>query len=134
VREALVAVLLERNRRLPWLRDTRRPAGEKRLKPWLIERLGAAALRRLARAAGFVQNARLLGVYDFSGKAGTYEAHLARWLRELRSGDLLMCHASMACDAPDPIIAARRNEHRILSSAWFTEQLMQEGLAIARLG
>jgi predicted glycoside hydrolase/deacetylase ChbG (UPF0249 family) len=132
VREALVAVLLERSVR-PWLRETRRSAGEARWKPWLIERLGADGLRRLARAGGFPQNAHLLGVYGFSGGAASYEAHLARWLHEARPGDLLMCHASTACDAPDPIIAARRNEHRMLSSAWFTEQLQKESLTIARL-
>jgi predicted glycoside hydrolase/deacetylase ChbG (UPF0249 family) len=134
VREVLVAALVERHGFPPWLRDTRRPAGEVRPKPWLIEQLGASGLRRLARAAGLAQNAHLLGVYAFSASPAAYEAHLVRWLREARPGDLLMCHASAACDAPDPIIAARRNEHRTLSSAWFTEQLAKEGLTIARLG
>jgi hypothetical protein len=105
-----------------------------RPKPWLIEQLGASGLRRLARAAGLTQNAHLLGVYDFSDSPAAYEAHLVRWLREARPGDLLMCHASAVCDAPDPIIAARRNELRMLSSAWFTEQLEKQGLTIARLG
>jgi predicted glycoside hydrolase/deacetylase ChbG (UPF0249 family) len=134
VRDALVAALFERRERLPWLRDTRRPLGERRLKPWLIEQLGAAGLRKLARAAGFVQNTHLLGVYDFAARPAAYEAHLTRWLREARAGDLLMCHASVACDAADPIISARQNEHRVLSSTWFSEQLEQHGLTIARLG
>ena len=42
----------------PWLRNTRRPAATgavPRLKPWLIEALGAAALSRLAAQHGFAQ-------------------------------------------------------------------------------
>jgi predicted glycoside hydrolase/deacetylase ChbG (UPF0249 family) len=133
VRDAVVAALFERGGRLPWLRNTRRAAGERGLKPWLIEHLGGAGLRRLAQTAGFPQNAHLLGVYDFDAKPAVYETHIKRWLGALQPADLLMCHVSKPCDAADPILAARQNEHRVISSAWFTEQLDERGLRIAPL-
>jgi predicted glycoside hydrolase/deacetylase ChbG (UPF0249 family) len=133
VRDAIVAALFERRGPLPWLRNTRRAAGERRLKPWVIEQLGAAGLRQLAKTAGFRQNAHLLGVYDFGAKPAVYETHVKRWLGAVQAADLFMCHASTPCDATDAILAARQNEHRVISSAWFTEQLDERGLRIAPL-
>lgn len=142
VREALLAALQRRYPAArPWLRSTRHaanlvsPPGQPwraRLKPRLIEALGAAGLARLARVQGYVQNQRLLGVYDFGGGAAAYRAWLAAWLRAARDGDLLMCHVAMPGDAAgDPIAAARQAEWQVLGAPAFAEQLAEAGVTLA---
>lgn len=138
VREALLAVLQRRYpRQRPWLRATRHaanlvvPAGAawvERLKPRMIEALGAAGLARRARADGWAQNARLLGVYGFGGGAEAYRRWLAAWLDAARDGDLLMCHAALG-DAPgDPLAAARRAEAQVLCGDAFAQALAARGV------
>lgn len=121
VRERLLAVLRQRYAgRLPWVRSTRQPrspgAGLVAFKPWVIEQLGAAALARLARRQGFVQNGRLLGVYGFEGDAARYLQRLQGWLALAQPGDLLMCHPAVAEVPGDAIAAARVAEFEALSS------------------
>lgn len=140
VRDALVEVLQRRYPdSRPWLRSTRhatnllRPAGQPRaaaLKPWIIEALGAAGLARLAARHGHRQNARLLGVYDFSGGPAAYRAWLQTWLNAARDGDLLMCHAAMESVVGDPIGIARHDEWRLLGSPEFAAMLSQAGIEL----
>lgn len=119
----------------PWLRRTRRPAAlpPAGIKPWVIERLGCEALSASARAGGFGQNGHLLGVYDFQGDAERYRGLLAQWLGAAQDGDVLMCHASLPADAPDAILAARRNEYQVLAGAPFADLLAREGVEVAPL-
>ncbi len=134
IREELVAVLAERYpRQRPWLRCTHRPQGLPGFKPWLIERLGCAALSELARQRGFAQNRSLLGIYGFAGDAAHYAALLGRWLGMARHGDLLMCHAGGAAPATDPIAAARANEWQVLAGPAFAGLLAQHGVTLAPL-
>ncbi len=134
IREALIAVLLERYpRERPWLRRTKRPAGQRGFKPWLIERLGCEALSESARAHGFAQNESLLGIYGFDGDASRYANRLAQWLDMARDADLLMCHAGGAATVPDPILAARRNEWQVLAGPAFGDLLARSGVALAPL-
>jgi len=136
VREVLVEALTTRYpRHRPWLRRTARPAAlpSAGVKPWVIERLGCKALTASARAAGFAQNGHLLGVYDFQGDAARYRGLLAQWLAAAQEGDLLMCHASLQTQAPDPILAARRNEYEVLAGGAFAELLAREGVEVAPL-
>ena len=117
----------------PWLRNTRRPAATgavPRLKPWLIEALGAAALSRLAAQHGFAQNAHLLGVHGFDGDALRYQTLLARWWAMSQHGDLLMCHPSAATTAHDPLLPARLQEFKALSETRFAHDLAQAGLTL----
>lgn len=111
----------------PWLRSTRRarlaspaaPAAEwrGRLKPWIIERLGAQALARLAQRQGLKMNGHLLGVYDFCGGPALYAQRLACWLAAAETGDLLMCHPSLPWTGGDPLIDARHAEFQVLGAA-----------------
>ncbi|MEO8654898.1 MAG: ChbG/HpnK family deacetylase [Ramlibacter sp.] len=134
IREALIAVLLERYpRERPWLRRTRRPAGLAGFKPWLIERLGCAALSELAREHGFAQNEALLGIYEFDGDASGYASRLAQWLGMARNGDLLMCHAGGDATVPDPILGARRNEWQVLAGPDFGDLLARCRVTLAPL-
>lgn len=138
VRERLVAVLQQRYAgRLPWLRSTRQPrvpgAGPAAFKPWVIEQLGAAALARLARRQGFVQNGRLLGVYGFDGDAASYLQRLAGWLPLAQPRDLLMCHPALAQVPGDAIAAARMAEYQALSSPAVPALLQAAGVRLRRL-
>jgi predicted glycoside hydrolase/deacetylase ChbG (UPF0249 family) len=134
IREELLAVLLERYpRERPWLRRTKRPAGQRGFKPWLIERLGCEALSELAREQGFAQNEALLGIYGFDGDASRYASLLAQWLGMARHGDLLMCHAGGSAAVRDPILDARRNEWQVLAGPAFADLLARGGVALAPL-
>lgn len=136
IREALLAVLLQRYpRQRPWLRATRRPPGlgAAGLKPWLIEHAGCERLSALARAHGYPQNRRLLGVYDFKGDAARYLALLTQWIGAARHGDLLMCHAGLAAPGEVAHAQARCNEYEVLAGPAFPALLAQNGLALAAL-
>lgn len=144
VRDALLAALQRRYpHRRPWLRATRHaanlvaPAGAgaaERVKPRVIEALGAAGLARRARAAGWAQNTRLLGVYGFGGGAAAYRRWLAAWLDAARDGDLLMCHAAHGDAAGDPLAAARQAEAQVLCGDEFAQALAARALVQGRMG
>jgi predicted glycoside hydrolase/deacetylase ChbG (UPF0249 family) len=131
IRQELIAVLIERYARRPWLRRTRRPQGLRGFKPWLIERLGSAALGELAREHGFAQNRSLLGVYGFDGGADGYARLLAHWLGLAQHGDLLMCHAGGPAPGHDAIAAARASEWQVLAGPAFAELLARHGITLA---
>ena len=149
VRDALLRVIARGNSR-PWLRSTRRarelqaPSDAtlaERLKPRVIERLGAAALERAADAVPLAHNRRLLGVHGFradaTGAAG-YRAWLDAWLAVTADDDLLMCHPARwhgeALRNDDPIAHARAIECEVLASDWMGEALARHGVTLARLG
>lgn len=135
VRDALLAALQQRGWR-PWLRSTRRPgaAVADGFKPWLIERLGACELARLAAEAGLRQNRALLGVYDFQLARPGFAALLPRWLAAARDGDLLMCHPSRGVGAAtDALLAARKAEFDLLDSIRFDVLMRTHPLQLAPL-
>jgi predicted glycoside hydrolase/deacetylase ChbG (UPF0249 family) len=134
VRDLLLAVLESRYRsQRPWLRSTRRSAGEGvGSKAWLIETLGSAGLGRLAAAKGYGQNGHLLGVYDFRGDAERYLALLGQWLRAAADGDLMMCHPATQLLQGDAIAQARVWEYRVLAGPAFGALLAREGIVVRR--
>lgn len=132
VRSELLAELQARRGDLPpWIRSTRAPrAGRSasatslgRLKPRMIEGLGARGLATAASSLGYPQNQHLLGVYDFQGGRSGYRERLAGWLLSASDGDLLMCHPSLSTRDADPLIAAREAEFAVLSSAGLAADL-----------
>jgi len=133
IREALLEELARRPGPRPWLRSTRHAPGLA-FKPRLLQALGQTPLAQRARAAGYVQNRRLLGVYDFGGDALRYRARLRQWLAVAQDGDLLMCHPSAgAGDAADAIRAARQHEYAVLAGADFDALLAEAGCSIVPL-
>lgn len=118
VREELLAALVARGGAgRTWLRNTR-PARAVPWcggKPWLLGALGAGRLQRRARLAGWLQNAHLLGVYDFRADAPGYLALARRWLHAAGPCDLWMCHPATTAAAGDPIGAARLAEYQVLA-------------------
>jgi chitin disaccharide deacetylase len=141
VRSVLLGVLTERYAQAkPWLRSTVAPSFKRVsagvidwIKPLGIELLGANALRQLGSDAGFRFNRRLLGVYDFEGGQGRYARHLAAWLSQARSGDVLMCHPSKPAAASDGLLAARLAEFAVWRSSQAQELLNAHSLTLASL-
>ncbi|MDB6002675.1 MAG: hypothetical protein JWP52_4374 [Rhizobacter sp.] len=134
VRDALIEVLLRRYpAHRPWLRRTRVPSGLRHsgLKARVIAGLGDSALARRARAAGFAQNERLLGVYGFEINARNYEMHARDWLARCQDGDLWMSHASVHSTTLDPLLPARLREFQWLSSRAFGHALAMAGVVLA---
>lgn len=137
-------LLQELARRYPagglWLRATRSPQGVAHadartgFKSHVIASLGGRALSALARRQGLRQNARLLGVYDFTGGAPAYCARLERWLHAARDGDLLMCHPGLPTQAPDVLAAARQDEWAVLSAPGWADALAAAGVRLQPMG
>lgn len=136
IREALLEALAKRypSQARPWLRSTRAAAlgglpARHRVKAGIIQALGAQALARRARGAGFHLNARFAGVYDFRGGEAVYRVLLRNWLRGLADGDLLMCHPAAHVDAADPMGAQRAAEFNVLAGddagGWLRENGIQ---------
>lgn len=140
------ALLQELARRYPegglWLRATHGPQGaahadaRARCKSHLIAILGARALSALTQRQGLRQNARLLGVYDFTGGAQRYRARLDRWLHAARDGDLLICHAGLPAPAPAPdvLAGAREDEFAVLSAPGFEDALAGARVRLQPMG
>jgi chitin disaccharide deacetylase len=144
VREELLAELGQRyQRQLPWLRSTRsqglhwsqlRADWRAAVKPWGIEQLGARGLSAQARAQGYLQNQRLLGVYDFKGGAVRYANLLQQWLACAQAGDLLMCHPSHKSSAGDALLPARQAEFEVLAGDALGQLLSEEGIDLRPMG
>jgi predicted glycoside hydrolase/deacetylase ChbG (UPF0249 family) len=136
VRDTLLAALDARygDNRRPWLRSTRRAAGEPARKAWLIETLGDRAWTRTATLRGYRLNGHLLGVYDFRGGADRYLALLDDWIARSADGDLLMCHPARQTSDADPIAAARRDEYTVMAAPTFAELLARHAVRVAPLG
>lgn len=123
IREALLAELQARYPagRMPWLRATV-PAGRLAWQPKaaLIALLGGRAATRLWRRAGMRCNPGFAGVYGFDAPdEAAYAARMARWLRALPDGGLLMCHPATGAAAGDPIGGQRTVEYAFFSSDAF---------------
>ncbi|KPU98308.1 hypothetical protein APR50_31570 [Variovorax paradoxus] len=101
----------------PWLRNTR--PGGLALKPRVIHALGGRALVREAARRAIPTSRGLLGVYDFAGGVAGYRRRLLAWLSAARSGDVLMCHPSLAEDAGTPHQEARAAEYTVLAGMAF---------------
>lgn len=133
VRQALVDALRARGART-WLRCTL-PAAGQGFKATVIGALGGRGLRALAADAGLPQNRAMLGVYGFDADPQRHAQRLTGWVHAAHSGDLLMCHTALPGPPPagDPIGAARRMEHQLLSGDRFGCLLQEQGVTISRL-
>ncbi len=124
----------------PWLRATHSPQraahadARTDFKSRVIAFLGARALSALARRQGLRQNARLLGVYDFTGSAEQYRERLQRWLHAARDGDLLMCHVGLPTQAPDVLAGARQDEFAVIGAPDFDALLQGAQVRLQTMG
>jgi len=140
IRDVVLDVLLGRyGSALPWMRVSAAPTpslaesfrSADGRKAWLIDRLvGAEPFRRRARSLGFGANRRLLGVYGFDATESEYSSLLRRWLKQARSGDLLMCHPASSA-VGDVIGRGRCVEFAVWSDPQLPHLLRELGVRIA---
>ena len=140
IRDVVLDVLLGRyGSALPWMRVSAAPApsllesfrSADGRKAWLIDRLvGAEPFRRRARSLGFGANRRLLGAYGFDATESEYRSLLRRWLKQARSGDLLMCHPASS-SVGDVIGRGRCVEFAVWSDPQLPHLLRELGVRIA---
>lgn len=146
VRDALLWVIAQRGQQ-PWLRSTRRQPRlrapdqaslAERIKPRVIEALGARALERAAAGARLACNRHLLGVYGFDADAPRYRDWIGRWLAAASDDDVLCCHPGLwgggEVPSGDAIALARAVECSVLASDWMTQCLSDHGITLVRLG
>jgi chitin disaccharide deacetylase len=132
VRDVLIDLLARRYpQRLPWVRVSRPVVGSG-WKGRFISGLGGAALSARCRAAGVANNARLLGVYDFTGDAATHRLRLTDWWSRAADGDVLMCHPAARAEAGDPIGPARQVEYEAMTGAWWAHCLAAHQIELCR--
>lgn len=135
VREALIEALSARYppAQRPWLRSTQPPPGAG-VKARIIDGLGGAALRALARDAGLTTSGRMLGVRAFDADRRRYLKALAVWLAAARDGDVLVCHPALpTAGVDDPIAPARHLEAEVLCGEAFAQMLAGAGIVLAPL-
>ncbi len=141
IREALVEALqarypasggAERPQLWPYLRLSCGTASDQRFKTRLIGGMGAAALARLARAAGIACAPALSGIYDFDGGGAAYAARMAHWLQDAPEAAIVMCHPALRAEAGDEIGLARAWEYAYLASDAFAQALARAGVALSR--
>jgi len=133
VRDILVQTLVALEpKNPPWIRICRPPAAIRDRKSRIIAALGAEALLRTARGAGFATSSWLLGVYGFEPKRDAYLAHIRRWLEAGPDGSVLMCHPSSRASTKDPLGAARRMELGVLVGDSFGNAMSEARVTLAR--
>lgn len=117
----------------PWIRNTavRKThglPGSISLKAHIIAGLGSKALGYRAKAYGYKQNNKFLGVYDFKGGSRAYESYMRNWLAACEDGDVLMCHPAFDPNADDSFAQQRHAEYTILSGALMEHLLARNNL------
>lgn len=136
-RQALMHVLQQRysGAARPWLRVSLPTAHERGFKPWLIARMGGAALQELAQQAAWPCSSTLLGISDFSGDASHWLQQAQTWLRwaQVTPHAVLMCHPGLAdTDAADGIASARTQEWAAMSSDLWPHLLQEHQIRLVR--
>ncbi len=143
IRDVLIELVNERyTSTRPWVRIALPPARCARgglplsatLKSHLIGRLGARALRALARRHGYPHTGHLLGVYGFAPSEAGYLLRMSGWLRCAQDDDVLMCHPSVQHAGNDPLREVRYQEYRVLASTVFLNLLQSSEIDIGPLG
>jgi len=138
IREALVEALQARYpvsggaEWRPYLRLSTGTATDNRFKTRLIGGMGAAALARLAGAAGIACAPALSGIYDFDGGGEAYAARMAHWLQDVPEAAIVMCHPALHAEAGDEIGPARAWEYAYLASDAFAQALARAGVVLTR--
>jgi len=135
IRQTLLEVLARRYGGLatrPYLRVSRASGFSAGLKGRIITAMGADALVREAAAAQLPTARALWGIYDFTGNAQRYATLMPRWLRQMDTGDILMCHPAQAAEPDDEIGLARAQEFGYLFSPDFAQALQHARVRPAR--
>ncbi|MBI3771728.1 MAG: ChbG/HpnK family deacetylase [Gammaproteobacteria bacterium] len=134
IRKVLIEVLKDRyGEKLPYLRSVCQPWRNTDAKfKILVLRAMGLGFERKASKAGFRVSQGLLGAYSLAADAD-YPALMQRWLEQVESGMVLMCHPGHPSDdLSDPIRAARVQEWRYLQGPEFEASCQHAGVVISR--
>lgn len=101
------------------------------LKRFVINRLGAAKLKKLLNKNNIKHNLTFSGIYDFSNKTD-YRKLFQGFLSEIHSPGIVMCHPAFGIDNADPHIQARNQEFAYFMSDAFINDCKATGMCLAR--
>lgn len=134
IREALVAAVRHRYaaKNTAYFRLSTGAKADKSFKSRIISGMGAAALARLAKAAGLACAPALSGIYNFTGGAPRYALLMSQWLHSAPEGSIVMCHPAAQAEAGDDIGPARAWEYAYLAGDAFPQALDQAGVTLCR--
>jgi predicted glycoside hydrolase/deacetylase ChbG (UPF0249 family) len=101
-------------------------------KSWSLFFLGGASFAKSLKQCGFKTNTDFSGDYRFSLKTD-FSKKFPAFLKHLKDGGLVMCHAGLLSqDETDVIAHIRPKEHDYLSSQQFLQDLEQHGFELSR--
>ncbi|HBB53186.1 MAG TPA: hypothetical protein DCZ80_04740 [Legionellales bacterium] len=101
-------------------------------KSWSLFILGGATFAKRLHQQGFQTNTDFSGDYRFSQKKD-FSKKFPTFLKHLKSGGLVMCHAGhLSQDETDSIAHIRPLEFAYLSSPQFLQDLEQQGFELSR--
>lgn len=119
----------------PWVRapDRLADAGGVPLKGWVLKGITRGFSGHLARdGLGFPS--AFAGLYSLLPGAG-YPRLMRRWLQELPTGTLIMCHPGHpSADPSDPIREARHEEYSYLNSGALSDDCEAADATLVRFG
>lgn len=101
------------------------------LKRFVINRLGAAKLKKLINKNNIKHNLTFSGIYDFSNKTD-YRKLFQGFLKEICKPSIIMCHPAYGIDNDDPHNQARNQEFAYFMSDAFVDDCKSSGMTLSR--
>ena len=133
VREALLAVIKEKEFERLWLRSTTPLISRTGfLKSKIIEFSGAIKFRQQLRLFGLQSNSAFAGIYSLSEQE-SFPILMTEWLKNLPDSGLIMCHPSRSSSSEIDHLPARIKEYDFLMSSQFSELLDKNDSTLYRL-
>lgn len=135
LREVLTELVDEywKDRPRPWVRapDRLLDSGGAPLKSWVLKRAARGFTAHLERE-GLRYTKKFGGLYALD-PAADYPKLMRRWLHQLPSGTLLMCHPShKTFDLSDPIREARYEEYQYLNYRGLTDDCLAADVSLVK--
>jgi predicted glycoside hydrolase/deacetylase ChbG (UPF0249 family) len=137
VREVLIEEIIRRYpNKKPWLRIAK-PPRKTSTKSWLIDLMGAKALKQKAIQANIACSDYLLGIYDFNLTEAEYMQAFQVWIKQASqlSSSVIMCHPGFSESSEirlDAIAAARAEEFKGLAKLDVPACAQQNGVTLSR--
>ena len=137
VREAVIEEITRRYpNQKPWLRIAQ-PLSKTSIKSWLIDLMGAKALKQKAIQANIAYSDYLLGIYDFNLDEAEYARAFQVWIKQASqlSSSVIMCHPAISASSEirlDAIAAARAEEFKGLAKLDVPTCAQQNGVTLSR--
>lgn len=102
------------------------------LKTLIITLTGALQLKKRLEQLNIPHNTSFAGIYDLK-PSNNYAKHFERFVSEVNTGGLIMCHPADGSDTKDDVIAkTRQQEFDFFTSEQFLQQLNQQQAELQR--